>query len=102
MRRAFPEREGLNDSFNKNSIAYQKRDNKFLAGVWVCVRFLHGVPVGARFIAPTGWGRLMRTCAPLHPVGAINLAPTTGHRFARLHISAKIVRAPEETAWREM
>src|SRR6266702_7294880 len=76
MRRAFPEREGLNDSFNKNSIAYQKRDNKFLAGVWVCVRFLHGVPVGARFIAPTGWGRLMRTCAPLHPVGAINLAPT--------------------------
>src|SRR5579859_6694453 len=31
-------------------------------------RFLHEVPVGARFIAPTGWrGALMRTFTPLHP-----------------------------------
>src|SRR6266568_3421312 len=46
--------------------------------------------------SPRGGGRLMRTCAPLHPVGAINLAPTTCHRFARLHNSAKISRAPSE------
>ncbi len=43
-----------------------------------------------------GWGgRHMRMFAPFHPVGAINRAPTTCHRFARLPVSAQIVRAPK-------
>jgi len=40
MRRAFPEREGLNDSLNKDIIAYEKRDNKVLTGfpgITICV-----------------------------------------------------------------
>src|SRR5713226_326572 len=43
--------------------------------------------MGPDLSRPRGGGRLIRTFAPLHPVGAINRAPTACHRFARLHAS---------------
>ena len=39
-----------------------------------------------------GWGEAHADVCPSPPLGAINRAPTAGHRFARLHVSAKIIR----------
>ncbi len=39
-----------------------------------------------------GWGEAHADVCPSPPLGAINRAPTAGHRFARLHVSGKILR----------
>ncbi len=53
---------------------------------------------GARLSRPRGGeGERSHECLP-PPRGRDNLAPTTGHRFARLHVDAKIVRAHHAAA----
>ncbi len=46
---------------------------KFLA--WVCVRFLHKLSVGARFIAPKGWGEPHADVCPSPPFGRDKSGP---------------------------